>query len=375
MNKEGKVRRINPFHPRTPATPELFVGRSYEIDKFCESTYSSAKLNSPSPEHIAILGNWGMGKTSLLMEFRYIVENELKDEIKCFSLYCTISSKDGRNWESFTSHLLREVKKAALMDQRITEKLKEKLKEWNFGLSVGPIKLEKIKKEGAPDLEDSLEELWNSHLKPSGFEICIIYLDDIHNFQFTDEDDLYVDLRNVFQDLIGRGCNYLLAIATLPEPFYRIAEFAEQFTRYFSHIRPKPFTLDETRSAIVRRLKSTDQEIQVEEELVKRIHVMAAGHPFVTMLLMSELFKKSSGEVMTLEELELNMQSIMEDIWNSMFQGWYDIASEKERSILLLSSKMGLTVMSAGNFKSIKNVSNTFESMVKKELLINVNAN
>lgn len=371
VNETGKGGRINPFHPRSPATPDLFVGRSSEIERFCEYAYSSAKLKYPSPEHIAILGNWGMGKTSLLKEFGHTLDDRLKNQIKSSSLFCTIASKDGKNWDTFTTLLLREVQKAVLKDSRITAKMKAAFKEWNFGLSVGPIRLERIKREGIPDLAESLEELWSKYLKPSGFEICFVFLDDLHKFQFNEEDDLYDDIRNVFQDLVGRGCNYLLAITTLPEPFYKVAEFAEQYTRFFTYVTPEPFSIDETRTAIIKRLASTNQGINVEEKLINRIQDMTEGHPFVTMLLMSELFKNTSNEIITINDLERNIKPIMEGMLNnSSFQSMFKKASEKERDLLYSASRKGLRILSAKDFKGMNGVSSLFSGLVDKELLV-----
>jgi len=63
----------NPFKPGSGLYPPYFAGRKREEDAFTERLDQTI---SGTPMHMAILGDWAMGKTSLLEKFREIAEKK-----------------------------------------------------------------------------------------------------------------------------------------------------------------------------------------------------------------------------------------------------------------------------------------------------------
>ena len=66
--------RVNPFNPRTPVNPDMFVGRLREIERL-EAGLVQAKFGSPN--HFMLTGERGIGKTSLLLYLRFVAEGKL----------------------------------------------------------------------------------------------------------------------------------------------------------------------------------------------------------------------------------------------------------------------------------------------------------
>lgn len=89
---------VNPFSPQQPPQPEYFAGRKYEADNFRETALDSAKLKPPSPTNYAILGTWGLGKTSLLYELKNIALKHLNTDIKCACIHHALSPTSCRDW-------------------------------------------------------------------------------------------------------------------------------------------------------------------------------------------------------------------------------------------------------------------------------------
>ena len=56
---------LNPYITEYPTTPEIFAGRKREINIFHNSLKYTIKSQPPSPKNIAIVGDWGVGKTSI----------------------------------------------------------------------------------------------------------------------------------------------------------------------------------------------------------------------------------------------------------------------------------------------------------------------
>src|SRR5438128_1823738 len=98
---------LNPFSPQYPAQPEFFAGRKKEINEFRKYAINSAKLRPPAPLNYAILGTWGMGKTSLLYEFKQIILHELQREIKCIGIYHPLLPHTCKTWDVFAGNFLR----------------------------------------------------------------------------------------------------------------------------------------------------------------------------------------------------------------------------------------------------------------------------
>ncbi|MBU1062363.1 MAG: ATP-binding protein, partial [Candidatus Omnitrophica bacterium] len=61
----------NPFTPQSGWEPRIFGGRDDEVSLF-KSTLDDAI--SIRPNHLVVLGEWGIGKTSLLKQFRRIAQ-------------------------------------------------------------------------------------------------------------------------------------------------------------------------------------------------------------------------------------------------------------------------------------------------------------
>ncbi|MBU1868715.1 ATP-binding protein, partial [Patescibacteria group bacterium] len=59
---------MNPFSPRHPASPQYFVNRKVILQRFESQLLTSAKTRPPKPDNVAILGEWGIGKTSVLQK-------------------------------------------------------------------------------------------------------------------------------------------------------------------------------------------------------------------------------------------------------------------------------------------------------------------
>ena len=71
LHRHGQVLRSgNPFRPMAGLDPPVFGGRSHEIE-FFEECLSSALDNSIC-KHFTVLGNWGVGKSALLREYKRI---------------------------------------------------------------------------------------------------------------------------------------------------------------------------------------------------------------------------------------------------------------------------------------------------------------
>ena len=172
-----------------------------------------------------------MGKTSLLYKFKEIAL-ELR-HVKSFCFHFSLDPTCCRSWEGFSSILLNRLKQNYEASAGLKGKLRSELSKWKIALSIPPVSIEREKKVEGPSLTDSLELLWKKHLEPSGVDICLLFLDDAHYFLVTNQSDAYFTLRNNFQELARRGCNFALILTGPKLLFEEITDLAEPFTRFF----------------------------------------------------------------------------------------------------------------------------------------------
>jgi hypothetical protein len=67
---EKMLRSGNPFTPMTGVEPAVFGGRTNELEFFEHKL--NRTLNTKFAEHFLVLGDWGIGKSTLLKEYKKI---------------------------------------------------------------------------------------------------------------------------------------------------------------------------------------------------------------------------------------------------------------------------------------------------------------
>ncbi len=368
-NKNNKV--LNPFVPQHPAQPQFFAGRKSEIDDFRKAAFNSAKLDPPAPINYAILGTWGMGKTSLLYEFKQIALEELKDTIKCTSFFLALSPQSCRTWDDFTNHFLRSVRTTVATTEGIRTKIMEEIKKWDIELNTGVIKAKREKATSSPDFLEALENLWWKHLEPKGTEIAFVFLDDLHYFPIKSDDSSYLNLRTTFQELVHRGCNYSLVVTAPTGLLTAIAESAEPMIRFFTQFNLAPFTLAEAKEGIRKRLASTRQGIVVNDDVMESIVTKTQGHPYFVIYVMFELLSRLENiKMVNMKSLEQNWPKIRASLFRTVFEQKFKNAAPKERELLIKIAKCGSEIVSASDFPKFKGANTFFSRLEQSELLL-----
>jgi hypothetical protein len=129
--------------------------------------------------------------------------------------------------------------------------VKELLK-WKVSFSVPPVAVERKEKDKATlSLVDSLDELWKKHLAPAKIEAAILFMDDVHYFLLVGQPDTYYTIRNTFQELARRGCNYSPVMTGHKLLFRDVEDIAEPFTRFFHHLALNLFLLKELKKLFI----------------------------------------------------------------------------------------------------------------------------
>ncbi|MFC1617450.1 P-loop NTPase fold protein [Candidatus Margulisiibacteriota bacterium] len=315
---------INPFSPRYPANPDYFVNRIHIQERFQQMVYRSAKAKPPTPDNIAVLGAWGMGKTSMLRRFEHWCLAQ--KDLKIFTAIVELNPNTCKSLEAFSARTRDEIERSFnISDIKLISKLKQewlpnwRLKTIDFGIGA----LERNAREIAPTtaLEDSFRELW-SILEKNKVDVAIIMFDDLHYMAQNYPDGLY-DIRGIFQGLPKDGCNFMLAASGIPSLFQVASDFAEPFTRFFDRFYLEPFGQKETEKFIKIPLQKTNPNLVIEKDILEKIFELTQGHPFFLSFIMYDLISYASME---------NTKNIDQDFFKDCFQKiFHHLSNEKFR--------------------------------------------
>ncbi len=295
----------NPFRPGSGLFPPYFAGRDEQIKTF-EKKLKSTINNTPM--HMAVIGGWGIGKTSLITKFESIAS-----ENDCF-VASTIASME--DTPTFVSNLLRRLKTNM-------ETQKTKFKE--LVLSLGLLKL-KFESQGEAQLslEDLLTKIYNKINKP--ILITIDDLDLIQDFKGT-----MLLLRNTAMQLTKKNCKVMFVVAGTNILFDKMYETHEPLIRFFEPVILNRLNKKEGIKAVKIPLENVGMDY--EKNVIEEIAAVSEGHPYYIQEISNHVFEES-GKKFDAEAFGKGFNKAFSDISRDIFSRRFESISPIEKKIL-----------------------------------------
>ncbi len=262
--------RVNPFNPQQPAKPNFFVGRELEIKTFGNFLFQT--INS-SPMNMSVMGDRGMGKTSLLIKFEQIAREQ-----NCLTIRLSNYEGNINNVLELGDFLIDNIE-AEIMSrstiQKTLEEVKKFFSELSPEVSYGDLSLSlKRQKAVVQDVfSKKLIAIWEK-IK-SNYKAVVILIDEAETLEKI---QALTFLREIFQKIQATS-NYMVVLAgklNFPE---KMSETFSPLNRFFPAQRLKPLSNNYIDKYVKERLTSTD--IIVEYSALARIEHMSEGHPYV----------------------------------------------------------------------------------------------
>ncbi len=314
----------NPFRPGGIVELEYFVGRTLEITRFLQYFKNTKDGN---PHHLAILGERGIGKTSLL---RYLEWQAKKQK----ALVVRIALDPATNSiEYLVAQILEELKRAGVAHSLVdksAENLKGFFQKYRVSLSLGVARIEPKKEteiETKIEFRYKLQEIW-SKIKDK-IPGVVIMLDEAEQLEEITGSLQY--LRNVFLRLSENHCGYMLVLSGKIGLFKQIKELHSPLARFFTPITLGLLKPEEVSEAIQKPF--TDANKKIEPSLIKKIVEDSQGHPYVVQTIGYVLFEQDKKEI-TNSDYQALKPAIMAQLADQLFQDMLEATSPEEQKIL-----------------------------------------
>jgi len=287
------TKKFNPFKPNTPVYTGMFAGRATEIDRL-DTFLFQTKNNNPS--HVLILGERGIGKTSLLFVANHFAKGTLSwDEDKYNFLAVHIPLQPNTTLIDLAKRINTQVGRALSKNDQALTFLKSS---WNFltriqtsVVSIAPQRQyqpsqEELLNETIYSIVDTVkaitEDTTASNLglreKKDGLVILIDEAD-----QACQSLDLGIFLKTLSEILTQENANkVLLILAGLPKARDILRESHESSLRLFEEFHLTTLTKSEVASVVkggLDELKEQKIIVSISQGAVERIYDYSEGYP------------------------------------------------------------------------------------------------
>lgn len=299
----------NPFTPQSGWEPRVFSGRSEELSIFKSNLEEAMSVR---PNHLVVLGEWGIGKTSLLKQFRRMTQE--KGYPACM---CSISrfTKKDRPLDSIyliAEEMLMGFSKPNIDSERF--------------LSLFSRKKSLI--QAQTQLTKFLLKLWEALDE----KLAVVLVDDLQNLlPISNTIDI---LRAVLsKDQIIHDTRFLFILSSTPSGWSTFIDKHDPVGRFFrKRLNVENLNKNDVVNIADRTLEDTG--VEFDNSIKERIFEYTDGHPYEVQLLSSHLYDgqiegKVGGDVWE-NALNTTLKELGKDYFNTLLAK----ASDRERDLL-----------------------------------------
>ncbi|MGE5113255.1 MAG: AAA family ATPase [Acidobacteriaceae bacterium] len=350
--------------PNFPVKPDQFIGRRSQIETFRQGLQHGLATGRTSS--FATLGEWGIGKSSLLLKFANICAEPAFAMLPVF----ISASKDIHDYLRFAESLLDKFAEALLAVPSLQTRLRVELRNWRFKrVDLGGFGLERESRRlflssGSSLLRHTLREAWDHFLRPARLNGAIFFLDDLQNITSIDKADLALTIRDQFQSFGIEGMNYSVCFSARPDYFAETKGLAEPAARFYTKFYVEPFTLDETHE-FARSI--FDLPSDTLASFAGWLQEKTCGHPYF----LAFVCKHLSGTATQIQpqKLEPSWPAIFNHLGREKFRSDISQLSGKEIQLLHQFARLGEGELETRNFTR-KFQTEYFARLAEKGLLI-----
>ena len=350
--------------PNFPAQPDEFIGRDTQIEAF-RQVLAQGLLTGRTPS-FAVLGDWGVGKSSLLLKYAAICSTA---EYTMLPVFFSVSTELS-DYKCFAECLLDTFTRTLETSDSLATRFRSEVQKWRLSkIAVGGVSLDRQGPEffltsGTAILKQALHEAWRQFIRPARINGVIFFLDDLHNFGGPGAQGIALALRDQFQEFAIHGVNCSLCFSARSDYFSNIRSFAEPAVRFYDKVYLSSFTLPETGEYAAAVFGDSPPIHHLSEWLYDKTF----GHPYFLAFISRQLLVLARG---SFSDPELLWPAIFKRLEHEKFRS--DLAQVTEREVQLLRD----IAKTANDEVSPREMSNRYERkyfsrLTEKALLLRV---
>jgi len=316
----------NPFNPGSPVDPHDFVGRMQEIESFRQKL---RQTKSGSLASLAVVGGYGIGKTSFLHKCKVIAEEE-----NALAIYFSLNELDELTRETLSRILIERLKEKVneeVILQRISANITQTLKK--IKVKIGDTIELGISddRETSTNLHSALTLAWKA-LKDTK-EAIVFFIDEARVLE-KNRADLVLYLRAVLEQL------QITKVPVMVVPGGKLTISGPSGSGFSPLVRTFPpailenFTKQESEAFIKKKL--TRVGLSITPGIIDRIYEVTAGHPFVLSAYLATAYTKMKSDEKELKKEHFDAADIefVKRVLYPFFSRFYDQAGKRSRNIL-----------------------------------------
>lgn len=301
----------NPFRPGSGIFPPLLAGREHETQI---AMARIARTREGHPHHTALLGEWAIGKTTLLMHWR---------------------------------RLLRDIADVAVLSLAYPQPVNEFLDglriavdadggaggaspEIELGVDLGLVnaKLRQTRRPGPQGLRASLEMLARHHR--DRHQLACLLIDDVD--LLPDSRQALLQLRAISLELYASDLPIALVVAASPTLFAGIGSAHESLVRYYEPLTLGPLDPQDAELAVSIPLRGTG--VTFDRSVLADIASASAGRPYYIQKLAYFAFDAAVNGRVGMGEYRVGFERAFAAVSLEIFAGRWSGLSPSERAVV-----------------------------------------
>ena len=313
----------NPFTPQSGWEPRVFGGRKQQMTNF--SKFMEEAITG-RPNHMVVLGEWGIGKTSLLKQFKKIAQAE-----DYLATFCSIGRFTGKDTVQDGISLISEEMVRGFPKIKGIRSFFENLDA--IGISIAGFGGQVARKRATPQPQTYLTEFLIEMWKQLNTKLAVVLIDDVQNFSSIPQ---VMDIIRLVlsKDEILQQTRYLFIISSTPDGWSFFLDKHDPIGRFFR----KRESLDclnkkETMEIIDFTLNGT--RVTFNRDIKQNIYDFTLGHPYEFQVLCSNLYESQLQGKVGKDEWDQAFKNSLWELGRDYFEALHRKASEREEAVLL----------------------------------------
>lgn len=307
------TKKYNPFRPNAPVPPGMFTGRDHELNRIDDSLL---KLKEDNPSHLLLVGERGIGKSSLLLFSSVLARGDITWQTSESFRYIPVQFSVDKSLT--TLGMIKKIKTVLERQLRKEEKLLAAFqKAWQFlrKVEVAGSKLntaedkEQLFDDFVFSLADTCQSIMaDGFLQEHGIKTqkdgIILLIDEADNA--SPELDLGTFLKNLAEALQVEGCNRVLFILSgLPRLRDVLRDSHKSSLRLFEELELLPLDKPDIKKVFEQGVKHVNarsgKTFQIDSQALERMIGVSEGYPHFIQQIGFSTFDENKATTISLE--------------------------------------------------------------------------